>query len=121
MERSTYYKIATVIGVVALSQGAFSRPVRRKIWERDKGRCVMCGSTEHLNCSHIDHSKSNTLYDHESNGRLLCEPDHYLVDHVNREGRNGLPLNQNRFAKRSLWSRLTEEQKKKLPPPDSTE
>ena len=117
MERSTYYKIAIVLGAAALTTGAFSKETRKKIWKRDGGRCVMCGSTEHLNCSHIDHSKSNPKYDDESNGRLLCEAEHYLIDHVNREGRNGLPLHQNAFAKRSLWSRLSEEVRKKLPPP----
>lgn len=108
-------------GVFLLSQAAFSRPVRRKIWERDKGRCVNCGATEHLNCAHIDHSRENPRYNHESNGRLLCEPDHYLIDHVNREGRNGLPLNQNKFAKKTLWQKFTGQQKEKLPPPEPEE
>lgn len=111
--------ILGVVGVLSLS--AFSRPVRKKIWERDGGRCVNCGSTEHLNCAHIDHSRENPRYDHESNGRLLCEPDHYVIDHVNREGRNGLPINQNKFAKRTLWQKFTEAQQEKLPPPDVEE
>lgn len=112
---------AIIGGIYLLSQFAFSRPVRRKIWERDGGKCVNCGSTEHLNCAHIDHSRENPRYNHESNGRLLCQPDHYLIDHVNREGRNGLPIHQNQYAKRTLWQKLTGQQKEKLPPPEPEE
>lgn len=114
-------ELSLIAGIVVLSQLAFSRPIRRKIWERDGGKCVICGSTVGCECSHIDHSRENPRYNHESNGRLLCKPDHYLVDHVNREGRNGLPIHQNQYAKRTIWQRLTQQEREKLPPPEPEE
>lgn len=104
MERSTYYKIATVIGVVALSQGAFSWKSREIIKKRD-GTCVICGSTEHLEAAHINHDKTKPIYDDPSNGRLLCTEDH-LKDHINRHGRNGLPKRTNERAIELIKQRL---------------
>lgn len=83
---------------------AFSLPVRKKIWQRDGGQSVWSGETENLQVAHIDHSKSNPRYDDVSNGRLLTVEEH-LQDHINREGRNGLPKHQNDFAIRKLKER----------------
>lgn len=106
MERSTYYKIAAVVGATVLATGAFTRPVRQQIIERDGGKCVICGSTSHLEAAHIDHNKANPRYNDTSNGRVLCVDDH-LKDHVNRHGRNGLPKSQNEWAIKRLLERVT--------------
>lgn len=101
---------------------AFSRKVRKQIIARDGYACVTCGSTSGCNCAHIDHSKDNPRYDDASNGRVLCDGHHYL-DHLNRHDSTNLGLNaaQNRWALASLWARLTEDKKKKLPPPESVD
>jgi len=104
MERSTYYKLAIVIGATVLTGSAFSKASRDKIHSRDVV-CVNCGSSEHLECAHIDHSRSNPKYDDTSNGRLLCSTDH-LKDHINRHGRNGLNKSQNEWAIKSLLKRI---------------
>jgi hypothetical protein len=90
----------TVAALVAFGM-AFSLPVRRKIWQRDGGKSVWSGETENLQVAHIDHSKTNPNYDSETNGRLLTVQEH-IVDHVNREGRNGLPVHQNQWAIKRL-------------------
>ena len=117
MERSTYYKISTVIGVAALSQGAFSRPVRRKIWERDKGQSVWSGETEDLTAAHINHSRSTEIYNSESNGRLLTNTEQY-IEHFNRHGTESLGLteSQNKWALGTLWNKL--KNRDGLPPPE---
>ena len=96
---------------------AFTKPVRRKIWKRDGGKCCLCGAVGSCECAHITHDRNDPRYNDESNGRLLCTPDHYL-DHINREDRNGLSKNHNAYAKHSLWQRLNDKQKEKLPPPE---
>ena len=118
MERSTYYKIATVIGVAALSQGAFSWGVRKKILERDKAD-VWDGSTERLEASHISHKKGTEIYNSESNGRMLSTRSHY-IDHFNRHGSETLGITEegNKWSLRTIWARLTEEEKAELPPPE---
>lgn len=91
------------LGIMAFAiTGAFSRKVRRKIWERDKGTCSICGSTDNLQCAHIDHNKSNPRYNDPSNGRLLCKIPCHLNDHINREGRNGLSKRQNQWSINAL-------------------
>jgi len=46
--------------------------VKVSVWERDRGRCVMCGSTENLHYDHdLPHSKGGTSLT-EKNIRLLC-------------------------------------------------
>lgn len=105
MERSTYYKIALVLGAAALSTGAFTRKARQQILERDKFKCVICGSTEHLEAAHIWHDKLNPQYNDTSNGRTLCTEDH-LKDHINRHGRNGLTKKGNEKAIELIKQRL---------------
>ena len=113
----TVKDIALILGILFLSQFAFTRKVRREIIDRDGYACVICGSTSGCNCAHIDHSKDSPVYNDASNGRVLCDEHHYL-DHYNREDSNiGLNKAQNRWALASIWSRLTEDKKKKLPPP----
>jgi len=46
--------------------------VKREVWKRDKGKCVMCGSTENLHFDHIiPYSKGGTSLD-SRNIQLLC-------------------------------------------------
>lgn len=104
MERSTYYKIALVLGAAALSTGAFSWKSREIIKKRDQV-CKMCGSTEHLEAAHISHDKRKPNYDDPSNGRLLCTEDH-LKDHILRHGRNGLTKVANEKAIELIKQRL---------------
>lgn len=92
-------EIAT-LAMVAFGM-AFSMPIKRKIWQRDGGQSVWSGRTDNLQVAHIDHSKANPNYNSESNGRLLTVDEH-LKDHVNREGRNGLPVHQNQWAIKRL-------------------
>lgn len=105
-------------GIFLLSQAAFTRKVRREIINRDGYACVICGSQSGCNCAHIDHSKDNSRYDDPTNGRVLCDEHHYL-DHYNRHDSSNLGLNsaQNKWAIASIWARLTEDKKKRLPPP----
>jgi len=95
---------------------AFSVASRQKIHERDNDACVMCGAVGGCECAHIDHNRDNSNYDDPSNGRLLCKRDHYL-DHLHREGRNGLTRENNLFALQSIWARLTGEEREGLEPP----
>jgi hypothetical protein len=111
MERSTYYKIAIVLGAITLSTSAFSRRSKEAIKRRDQV-CVICGSTEHLEAAHLDHDRQNPRYDDPSNGVLLCT-EHHLKDHINRHGRNGLTREANEWAIESLKQRLPVLVKKK--------
>lgn len=46
--------------------------VKVKVWERDRGRCVLCGSAENLHYDHdLPYSKGGTSLT-EKNIRLLC-------------------------------------------------
>ena len=86
---------------------AFSKKVRREIWERDCGKCVMCGSTIGCECAHINHNKSDPNYNDASNGRLLCKP-HHMWDHINRSGTEQLGLTEegNDWAIMMIWKRI---------------
>jgi 5-methylcytosine-specific restriction endonuclease McrA len=89
--------LAMLGGVAYLATHAFSQDARRVILKRDKYRCVKCGSTDHIECAHINHNKNSPRYNDPSNGRVLCARCH-LGDHMNREGHNGLKVEQNRWA-----------------------
>lgn len=82
----------------------FSREVRNRILNRDKRRSTLSGKTDNLHVAHINHDKSNPLYDHESNGRTLTVAEHFW-DHVNRHGTEqlGLTESQNNWAIWRLW------------------
>ena len=60
--------------VIELEEDARVIPseVKAKVWKRDKGQCVQCGSKEHLHFDHIlPYSKGGTSRD-ERNIQLLC-------------------------------------------------
>lgn len=97
MERKKYLYAALAIGGLAIAGGAFTKTAREKILERDGHKCVLCGSTSHLEAAHIWHDKLSPNYNDTSNGRTLCVADH-LKDHVNRHGRNGLPPEKNKWS-----------------------
>lgn len=88
-----------------LSQFAFTRKVRQEIWKRDGGRCVECGTTQHLQCAHYDHNRDNPWYNDPDNGRLLCVK-HHLEDHIDGAGSNGLLPHQNDYAIRTLQEKI---------------
>lgn len=111
----TLRDIALIGGLILIAHLAFGRPVRRAILERDKVD-VWDGSTDRLEAAHINHDRSDPRYNDASNGRLLTTKHHYL-DHYNRAGRNGLTVQANNWALRSIWARLTEEERVGLPPP----
>jgi len=117
MERSTYYKIAIVLGAAALATGAFSKETRKKIWKRDGSKSKWSGETQELTVAHVNHNKKLPIYDSEENGRLLTWKEQY-IDHFNRHGTEDLGLNesQNKWALATIWRRLT--QKEDLPPPE---
>lgn len=119
MEKSTYYKIAFVLGAAAFSTGAFTKGVRKKIAERDNGKSVWSGETEGLTAAHINHDRKRKIYNDESNGRLLTWLEQY-EDHFNRHNTEGLGLSesQNKWALSKIWEMLSDEQRKKLPPPE---
>jgi len=46
--------------------------IKKKVWERDKGRCVICGATDELHFDHdLPYSKGGTSISVE-NVRILC-------------------------------------------------
>lgn len=108
-----------IIGAVTISSlFAFSSGVRKRIFQRDRAD-VWTGETQKLEAAHITHDRSSTIYNSETNGRMLTTRNHYL-DHVNRVGRNGLSLAGNNAALRLIWERLSEEERAGLPPPPTT-
>lgn len=118
--RTALTTTAIIGGILLLSEFAFSKKTRKEIHARDGYGCVICGSTSGCNCSHISHDKTDPRYDDASAGRVLCDEHHYL-DHYNRHTSSNLGLNsaQNKWALATIWSKLTEDKKKRLPPPDS--
>jgi len=68
---------------------SFSEETRDWIWERDKGRCRLCGGMEGLAVHHVIYRSvaSNKPYQNESsNGVLLCnQPCHLTIIHGNKK------------------------------------
>lgn len=52
---------------------------------------------EPLQAAHINHSRSSGYYDNPDNGVLMTVSEH-LIDHIQREGKNGLTKSGNRLA-----------------------
>lgn len=94
-------------GLLALkiSTNAFTKNVRKEILERDHYKCVVCGATDCLEASHIDHNRNSPNYNDPNNGKTLCTEDHYY-DHIMRHGQNGLTPEQNKWAVQQLQRRV---------------
>lgn len=84
---------------------AFSSEVRRKVLERDGFKCTVCGSTEHLEASHKNHSRDNPKYNDPDTGITLCTK-HHLLQHIENEGKNGLTKAQNQWSINKIRERL---------------
>lgn len=97
-----------LIGGIVLSNCAFSRNVRNKIWQRAGGKSELSGLSEadgySLECAHLNHSRDYPRYNDPSNGRLLTTEEH-LADHLHRTD-NGLDESGNTWAVRKLRERL---------------
>lgn len=60
---------------------------RRKVWERDGGKCIRCGKSLALEECHIDHIKSGKLGTNKlSNLRTLCRYHHVLRADMRHRG-----------------------------------
>lgn len=54
---------------------------RRRVYERDHGRCVLCGAVEALQCAHFI-PRSRGGLGREKNLVMLCPGCHRLYDHT---------------------------------------
>jgi len=63
--------------------GAFPQSVRREIYKRDEGRCLLCGSAEDLQAHHINGDPTDRSLE---NGALLCHFDHSRLAHMTPGG-----------------------------------
>ncbi len=111
-------QVLLICGVAPVFAMAFTRAVRKIISNRDGDKSVWSGETEHLEAAHIQHNRDHPRYNDASNGRMLTRREHY-VDHYNRHGRNGLNTGQNKWSLNMIWSRLSDDEKQGLKPPDS--
>ena len=72
--------IAIIGGLFFLSQFAFSKETARKIGKRAGWKSEISGLSFFdgwvLHMAHLNHDKSNPLYDHESNGICVTVPEH---------------------------------------------
>lgn len=59
-----------------LVSNAFTKASREKIWQRAEGRSELSGDYQHLECAHLDHSRSNPDYNNPDNGLLVTIYEH---------------------------------------------
>lgn len=109
---------ASILLLLMITQMAFSFGTKKKILERDNNTSVESGKTRNLEAAHYNHDKKREDYDDEKNGRMLTRSEHYM-DHYKRHNKEGLGLSrqQNRWALNTIWNRMTEKERKGLPPP----
>ncbi|QHE52789.1 HNH endonuclease [Pontibacillus sp. HMF3514] len=63
------------------------RDVRKKIWNRDGGKCTKCLESVDLNSCHIDHKKSGLMGTNKmKNLRTLCRRCHVLRADIRHQG-----------------------------------
>lgn len=107
---------------VFLASNAFSRAVRRQIWDRAGGVSELSGRSDWpRECAHYDHDRDNPDYNNPDNGILLLRNEHYM-QHVDYEGSNGLDEDGNQWALEQIWDRMTEVERQEVlskgyPPP----
>jgi hypothetical protein len=118
MRRAELISLTSSLGILAVSLTAFSWEVRQQIRERDNYRCQDTGEPAR-ECAHYSHDKSLETYDTPENGRVLTQKSHYM-DHFNRHGRPelGLSNHHNLWALKTIWKRLSDEEKVGLPTPE---
>ncbi len=110
---------AVMAVAVIISFSNFSKRTLKEIWRRYK-REEGGNSGKGKHCAHYNHDRKYPGYDDPKNGRVLTYAEHYM-DHYDRNGKPGLGLTkqQNKRALGLLWSKLSREERNKLPPPDS--
>ena len=92
---------------------AFSKSTRvkmyeRAVWHLGQQASEMTGmSGEPLSCCHIIHSRSYRFYDHPSNG-FVAQLSEHLIDHILREGSNGLCKKANDWAIDRLTNQIVD-------------
>jgi len=108
-----------LLGVVGLSGAAFSRGAKDYIRTRDGGKSVESGEEGPLEVAHYNHDRSKENYNRAENGRCLTRREHY-ADHFNRHGTRGLGLSEeeNIWALKSIWNRMSKYERRDLPKPD---
>lgn len=84
---------------------SFSPEIRKEIFRRDSHQSRISGKGGRLEAAHIDHSRSNVLYNHPDNGMVMTIGEH-LIDHVARHGKNGLTRGQNYWAVQAIIDRM---------------
>ena len=99
---------ASALGLLAVSQFAFSKSTRLEIGERDGWECQETGKRFAdgwmLHAAHYDHDRDNPDYDEAYNGRMLsvgAHKDHH-VDHQGRAHEIGLSEPYNDLAIEAL-------------------
>lgn len=95
----------SIAALSLLSINAFSRKSRKEVLEKYNYKCVVCGSTEHLEAAHYPTHKKDDMYDDPSRSLLLCDI-HHGSEHIAREGKNGLTKRQNRWSIKQLLKRI---------------
>lgn len=67
---------------------AFTRGIRRKIYERDGGACQISGKRFDegflLDAAHVDHDKTSHYYNTVDNGQMEGVREHLFLDHFPR-------------------------------------
>lgn len=88
-------RLGILLGAVALSELAFSRPVRQEIGKRDGWTCQNCGKKFsdgwHVQAAHYNHNRFSRNYDNPNNGRILCTQCH-IDDELKRGSKQSAAL-----------------------------
>jgi len=68
------------------------------------------GSNE---CSHINHDRNSPEYQAPDNGEYLNRPQHWSRHRLAELGEiaNGLTREQNKWARKKIWERMTDDEK----------
>jgi len=99
-------KEVALLPLLCIMGAAFSSGVRQQILRRDGYKCVICGSTEHLEACHTIHDRSHPNYNDPEWGETRCSL-HHLQQHIEEEGQNGLTKAGNDWAIDKLLQRVS--------------